>query len=250
MKKLIVLMAATLSFASTAFAELGSASSDLVFTPVTPCRIFDTRPSQGGSGAIAAGATKTFYVRSAATFAGQGGKATDCGMIGGTNVAAIAINVVVITPTTAGFITAYPADVAKPQAATVNFSAGDVLGNASVVKVSQGASAAHLSVFSTSQTDVAGDVVGYYSKPVATALQCETTLNQTSTFPPNAYSNLIGGTACSSGYTLTSTSCSYFIGELGVAVAKQELGACGYNNYTANTKTVYIENRCCRIPGR
>ena len=43
MKKLFIVLAAMLTFTSTAFAQLGSLASDLVYTPVTPCRIFDTR---------------------------------------------------------------------------------------------------------------------------------------------------------------------------------------------------------------
>ena len=39
---------------------LGDAAQDLVYTPVSPCRLFDTRPSQGGVGVTSPGVRRTF----------------------------------------------------------------------------------------------------------------------------------------------------------------------------------------------
>ena len=47
MKKLILSIVAMLTLATSAFAQLGSLTSDLVFTPLTPCRIVDTRVAGG-----------------------------------------------------------------------------------------------------------------------------------------------------------------------------------------------------------
>ncbi len=47
-----------------------SVTVDLVFTPVTPCRIIDTRLA---GGPIAGGTTRNFAVAGAAGFAAQGG---------------------------------------------------------------------------------------------------------------------------------------------------------------------------------
>ena len=62
MKKLILTIAALVTISTSSFAQLGSADKDLVYTPVTPCRVLDTRTSQGGTGAIAAGGTKHFKI--------------------------------------------------------------------------------------------------------------------------------------------------------------------------------------------
>ena len=56
-------------------ATLGDSQADLVYTPLTPCRIIDTRVA---GGAIAAGATRDFLV-TGTSFASQGGSATGCG---------------------------------------------------------------------------------------------------------------------------------------------------------------------------
>jgi hypothetical protein len=41
---------------------IGDATGDYVYTAVTPCRIVDTRPGSGGSGAISSGTSQDFYV--------------------------------------------------------------------------------------------------------------------------------------------------------------------------------------------
>src|ERR1700712_2002368 len=61
--------------------KLGSASSDLVYVPVAPCRVLDTR-SSGGGGPIISGVTRNFYNYSLAPSA----PATDFGFQGGDGV--------------------------------------------------------------------------------------------------------------------------------------------------------------------
>jgi hypothetical protein len=56
---------------------IGDSASDLVYTPVEPCRIVDT---QFGGGAIAAGSARSFLVTGAAGFGAQGGNASGCGI--------------------------------------------------------------------------------------------------------------------------------------------------------------------------
>jgi hypothetical protein len=92
------------------------------------------------------------------------------------------MNLTVVGPTSGGYITAYPFSTLLPTAATVNFVTGDtVRGNFTVARVSQAGGLFDLSVFSTSQLEVVGDVVGYYAKPASTALQCVNVKNTTAT---------------------------------------------------------------------
>jgi hypothetical protein len=58
---------------------LGESALDLVYTPVTPCRIIDTRPP-GAGGALAPGAPRDFHVAGTAGFDTQGGNAGGCGI--------------------------------------------------------------------------------------------------------------------------------------------------------------------------
>ncbi|MEO6292949.1 MAG: hypothetical protein ABIO88_10070, partial [Burkholderiaceae bacterium] len=144
---------------------LGAASSDLVYTPVTPCRIVDTRSAGAGAGVISAGSTRSFLGWNG-SYTVQGGDNTDCGLPFSTNNAAIVVNFTVVSPSTGGYITAYPADALRPLAATLNFDAGDVKGNNAFLKLNQTTGQVDFNIYSTASTHLVADVVGYYAKPV------------------------------------------------------------------------------------
>lgn len=246
MKKLFVVLAAMLTFTSTAFAQLGSLASDLVYTPVTPCRIFDTRTSQGGTGPIAAGGTKNFSIWGVSSYAGQGGAASNCGITANLDTAAVAVNFTVVSPATPGFITAFPFGVTRPQAATVNFIAGDVVGNFSIAKNAQ-SGLSHLSIYSTSNVEVVGDVVGYYARPVATALQCIDVAGPAVSVPASHQDFQLVAPACTAGFTSVG---------IDFTSGGQLLRKDGLRNYlyvrnsstSAQSATPYAA--CCRVPGR
>ena len=254
MKKLIVLTAALMTFASTAFAQLGSAATDLVYTPITPCRVLDTRPSQGGTGAIAAASTKNFQIWGATSYAAQGGSPTNCGITAGSNVAAVAMNFTVVTPAAGGYITAYPFGAALPTAATVNFQAGDIArGDFTIAKVAQ-TGTSHLSIYSASNADVVGDVVGFYSKPVAGALDCIYSDYEAFSVPASYNGYHFTAPSCPAGYSAVSAICEnsnvgiVFAGN-GINVANNT-SYCFWRNTTAGALSVNQSNTCCRIPGR
>jgi len=151
-----------------ASAQLGSLSTDLVYTPVTPCRIIDTRNAGAASGILAAGSTRGFVGWSSTNYASQGGATSNCNIPANTDTAAIVVNFTVVSPSTAGFITAYPSNVVQPLAASLNFIAADVKGNNAILKLNQTTGATtHLNIYTTSTTHLVADVVGYYARPVA-----------------------------------------------------------------------------------
>jgi hypothetical protein len=246
MKKLIVSVIGLLAFATSALAQIGSIDKDLVYTPVTPCRVLDTRPSQGGSGPISAGGTGSYYAAGLASYASYGGSATNCGLsIGTNNIAAVAVNFTVVTPASAGYITVYPYAGTQPTASTLNFTAGAILANSAIVKVSQNGLTA-MSIFSTATTDVIADVVGYYSKPVATALQCEDTPSVNVVIPAGGQNNAFAS-ACTSGYTQTATNCE---SNWPMPIVFSHNGICSARNNGTASETLSATRTCCRIPGR
>jgi hypothetical protein len=253
MKKLILAFAAFLTASTSTFAQLGSADKDLVYTPVTPCRVLDTRTSQGGTGAIAADGTKHFKIWGQNSYSAQGGKNSDCGITAGSNVAAVAMNFTVVTPAAGGFITAYPFGGVLPVAATVNFQVGDIArGDFTIAKVAQTGTAAtdHLSIFSTSLADVVGDVVGYYSRPLsAGSLECTDGLIASATVGPGLIASATAP-ACAASHTATATNCSTSSGV--IVLYYSGWGSCSARNTTTGTLTgtVYSGYRCCKIPGR
>jgi hypothetical protein len=256
MNKLILTIAMLLTVASSAFAQIGSAASDLVFTPVAPCRILDTRQSQGGTGPIPSGGTKSFIVWGN-SFGPQGGAVTNCGITASGNTTGIAVNLTVVTPATSGYITAFPYNTLKPMAATVNFNTGDVRGNLAIVQIPVGVNSFDMSIYSSSTTDIVGDIVGFYSKPVATALECIDTLPTTTFINQNLsqsyYTAVLTVPNCPAGLTSVSIRCGVDHQDA-TASRSSELTAgqtpiC-YGRSLFSTHILYASRTCCRIPGR
>jgi hypothetical protein len=151
---------------------LGDTGSDLVYTPVTPCRVFDTRIA---GGAMVPGAPRSFVVAGTERFEAQGGQAGGCGVPLGP-ATAVVVNLVAVGPSGNGHLRAW-ADAdplpAPPMASVLNF--GTVAGLAAlangVVLPTCDAAAVGVSCPSDlrlqaygSSTHVVGDVLGYFRK--------------------------------------------------------------------------------------
>ena len=138
---------------------LGDANADLVYTPVTPCRIADTRVA---GGALTANVQRTFDGFSA-NFSTQGGTASNCGIPSG--VAALALNLYAVNPTNLGFIKVWPANAAEPAVSTVNYQVGiAAIATGAIVPVDSANSNRFLAK-SPAVVDMIADVVGYFKAP-------------------------------------------------------------------------------------
>jgi hypothetical protein len=165
-KALVSTSVATLLAASSISAQ---ALENSVYVPVNPCRIVDTRPASGGTGAIAANSSRNFLV--SGTVSGQGGNTGGCpAPRSGSEPVAISAYVIAVpdTGSTAGVLTAYPSDQAAPApgaGSTVNFAAGAIVGNTTTITLCQGScpSDGEFAVLArnTSQ-NVVVDVQGYF----------------------------------------------------------------------------------------
>lgn len=237
--------------------SLGDAANDLVYVPVTPCRIIDTRVA---GGVITANTTRSFDITQEAapitSYAAQGGDASGCGIGSAGAFAAAVINFTVVTPNAAGYITAFPAGASQPLAATVNYNAGDVRGNLAIVRLDQGASASELTVYSFAQTHLVADVTGYFVNPQATNLNCvATTINTANSIAANS-TNFFNNPTCPSGYTAVTPYCwtaasgVYSQGSGYNANAVGNATFCAWQNTTASAQQVFGGNVCCRVPGR
>jgi len=144
---------------------LGDAGDDVVYTPITPCRILDSRFSTGG--ALQSGQVRNWLAANpGGNFGTQGGAATNCGIA--IKPAAVMINFTVANTTgAANFLTAWPFNVARPAAATLNWTApGQQIANAVVVPLcSGGGCTSDFSTYASAQTDLIGDVLGYFAAP-------------------------------------------------------------------------------------
>jgi hypothetical protein len=229
---------------------LGDAAADLVFVPVTPCRIIDTRIA---GGVIAANTTRSFDVTSASNYTAQGGDATNCGVGAVGAFAAAAINFTVVTPSAAGYITAFPYLATQPLAATVNYVAGDIRGNFAIVKLDQGASSVELSVYTFAQTHLVADIVGYFIEPQATALDCVEKVSTGVTISAGSFGTQ-STASCDAGYTVTSGGCSLsnFDGRVVTTrtIPASEIHFCAFRNEGSGSVEGIAYARCCRTPGR
>jgi hypothetical protein len=224
---------------------LGDAATDLVFVPVTPCRLFDTRLA---GGAIAANTVRSFDVTAVSDYSFQGGSASNCNGVGAAgSFAAAVINLTVVSPTGSGWITAFPFGTPQPNASNVNYVPGDIVANVSTVALDQGASANEMSVYTFAQTHLVGDIVGYFINPQATALQCVEIDGTVLNLAAGAAGNAFAGT-CTAGYTAVETQCRP--STFGVRVAGSWTSHCNVVNDSASPATVTATARCCRVPGR
>jgi hypothetical protein len=140
--------------------SLGDAAVDLTYTPLTPCRIIDTRNAVGP---LQPGVTRTEVGYTATTFAGQGGASSNCGIPAG--VAALALNVVAVSPANLGFIKLWPANAAQPNASTINYDPTTTnIASGTIVPV-DGANNNSFNAESPAQVQMVVDVVGYFAAP-------------------------------------------------------------------------------------
>lgn len=151
--------AAALKAAAPSSKNLGDIGADLVYTPINPCRMADTRMA---GGALSAGVSRTFNGFSA-NFSAQGGTATNCGMPNG--VAVIAMNVYAVNPTNLGFIKVWAANGAESAVSTVNYQTGIVaIATGAIVPV-DGTNNNRFTAKSPAQVDFIADAVGYFKAP-------------------------------------------------------------------------------------
>ena len=131
------------------------------YTPVTPCRIVDTR---NAGGMIGAWSEREFHVHgSGVTISAQGGNAYGC-LAPIDEPLAAHINMIAVDPIGKGHLQAFPVGAGPGAGLSVNYNAIDTnLSNAGTVKTNAG-SGPDITVYSgVSSTHTVVDVLGYYS---------------------------------------------------------------------------------------
>jgi hypothetical protein len=114
------------------------------FRAVAPERVVDTR---GAGGALAPDETRTFDVRPAEAVAA------------GAGVSSVVVNLTVTEPSSATFLTAWPAGGARSTTSVINAVAGQTIANGLVLAVEDG----RLSVYNNlGRIHVVVDVLGWY----------------------------------------------------------------------------------------
>ena len=137
----------------SAQAVVGSGSR-AIYVPITPCRLFDTRPAPdnvgGRSTPIGSGETFTLQVRGA-----NGNCDIPAEAVG------VAMNTTAVNGTLNSYLTVYPTDAPQPLASSLNWVAGQgpSPNQLNVTLAADG----RISLFNNAgNVDVIGDIVGYY----------------------------------------------------------------------------------------
>ncbi len=122
------------------------------FEPVTPIRLFDSRPSEPQGAVVIA---KQLY--------GPGTelriRVTGTAGVPATGVTAVAMNITATEGQGTGFVTVYPCG-SRPQASNLNFVAGQTVPNAVIAPVSP---SGEICIFANAPTHLLGDLNGWFA---------------------------------------------------------------------------------------
>ncbi len=232
-------------------ALLGSTTADLVYNPLAPCRIADTRIV---GGAISGGFFRAFHGYTSTNFATQGGNtSSNCGIPA--NPSALMLNITVAAASAPGYLTVFPFNTTRPLAANLNYASGATVGNEIAAKMTLG-STDEFSVYAFGTTDVVVDVVGYFMAPQATPEDCVRAHN-TQDIAPGAFSSQFFIT-CPAGRTVTGGGCGNgsFSTDLNVTWSTRsytdanQAWFCEAKNVGPATQTLQGDAICCTVPGR
>jgi hypothetical protein len=219
----------------------GDADSDLLFVPVPPCRLLDTRVA---GGPIAAGGTRSFDITAVSSYSPQGGDTSACGVGDKGLFAAAVINFTVVNPGLAGYLTAYPFGTTQPLAATVNYTAGDIRGNLATVKLDQSPTVYEITVYTFAQTHLVADIVGYFRNPSPPQLQCVNTAFNTRTLAAGT-TDSVSAPLCPTGHIETSTRCQSSASDMSLLSIDQ--GNCTARNASNASVQLRAARTCCRV---
>ncbi|UHQ25023.1 hypothetical protein LVB77_10255 [Lysobacter sp. 5GHs7-4] len=223
-------------------------SERLLYTMLTPCRLADTRTV---ARRMSAGESRSFSLQS---LTAQGGAQNGCGIP--TDASAVTLNITVINPDVAGYLTVFPTGGTRPLASSLNYRVGDVVANEIIARLG-GDPWPTYSVYSYAGADLVIDVAGYFSAAKSEPLDCTQVESALVAVNPGGTASAVTP-ACPAGYTGTGGGCTvagaypsidevYFHG-----FGAQANGgyACHARNRGGVARNVRAEAMCCRLPGR
>lgn len=234
-------------------AALGSTSGDLTFTPVTPCRIIDTRLA---GGPLTGGATREFFVYGNLG-ASQGG--TNCASpVGEPSGAHLAVTVIPLVAG-GGNLRLYPANVATPNAAIINYTNPTTIANAVTTKTFRSIGPREIEFWTNKSVHIIVDVMGYYSPPGRT-LPDNYSAHGTIVTVNNGANGTAYSPYCPSGYRMTGGGHLVNVFVNGFDIVGQRPTPTGYNqnsrwlvqvrNASGAARTIRSYIVCGRVPGR
>jgi hypothetical protein len=126
----------------------------LMFYPVTPCRISDSRPEGGKTGSFGPPSITGQTARSIPV------TQSTCNIPA--SAQAYSLNVTAVPQGPLGFLTLYPTGQVRPNVSTLNAFNGQVVANAAIVRAGNNGA---IDVFASDTTNVVIDINGYFAPP-------------------------------------------------------------------------------------
>ncbi len=232
---------------------LGSAGTDLVYYPVSPCRALDTRfAGPLYLGPWAANTSKDIMVTDPIQNS-QGGLAA-CGIPLGP-ARAVVLNIAAVWPANAGYFRIYPYGETLPNASILNFAGGDVIANAVVAPICLFCAFDLTVRTDQSASHVVVDVLGYFAAPTATPLNV-TKMTSSTSVPAATSINPLNSPACPAGTTLTGggfnqlgSTTGFILWNSGPDPTNTFWVVRGFNNDVSSV-SVFAYALCAQVPGR
>jgi hypothetical protein len=257
-------MQASAKGANVATRALGDASN-LVYKPLPPCRIMDSRNATAGSGVQGPLVGNVLYsipgfLSPGGTYQQYGGEfnfgpATDCGLTNppGSSIKALAIVITILAPNFDAFLGVSDINDLSEVLTNValNYTHGQGLSTMFLVPQDT-ANTIYFAMPAQLVAHLIFDVVGYFVTSDATALDCTTVTASGSIAIGTGTDTTIAFSACASGYTRTGAYCNGGgnTGTSGIYLIETGPTGCTYRNLGGSPVTGNAVSVCCRVPGR
>lgn len=248
--------------------KLAASDNEYVFVPTAPCRLSDTR--SWGLGAVLPFRTRQFWgwANSAGYgYSEQGGTGTsgsgECSATvfnPATPPIAAMITIVAIAGAAPGDFRAWNGGTSIPAASMINFTAGAVLANTTVIPLSRTVpvyatandnSKRDFAIYneSAAPVHVIADVVGYFIKPLSYNLACTYT-DGTPVVSTSTGFKSASAPACAVGTSLTGVLCSMSASSGGNLQSSgySSPPACEWGMTSATSNTLTARAVCCTLP--
>lgn len=234
-----------------------SAYKNLVYTPVTPCRILSTTESSAGK--ILARTSRSFYAHGTGTqMRVQGGDRRGCLSNGNRDAYGYLFNITVHRVGGGGHVRIYPAHELSTITSIVNFIPGEAVANSTIVKTSH-TYGKDFKIYAATDAHVIVDVMGYFDKPERAMPDTYTVRARASISGKGL--KVIHTPSCPVGYRLISggfnsrhwqvtLADSYAYTDAIGANVNATKWRCAVENHAASSATVDCMGYCLRLPGK
>jgi streptogramin lyase len=233
----------------------------IVYKPLEPCRIMDTRIASQDSGVQGPIVGDTLYnfpgfIATGSDWSLFGGSAaSDCGLNDtvGVNIQAIAMVITILNPNFDAFLGVGDVNDLNTTLSTValNYTAEQGLSTMYIVPQST-SNTIYFALPTDLSANLVFDVVGYFVTSDATALQCTTQASAPSTISASGGTGSATSPACGASYTLTSGSCDSdsFAMKLVSDKASGQTWFCSAVNSGGTDAHLTATANCCRVAGK